>query len=176
VGEIERRPGHWLGLIPAKLGFTFDHESFAVEYLHEARPLSWPESLRGAVRGWMTSVERALVCAAALGVVALCRQGRGAAWQGGLALLWLALVYAACAGDPMFWPLVLFACVVPWLPVPGAARFPPALLLPVALLATTTVTHAMFFGEDRYHIVVVPVFAMLAAAALRRGGAPHSGA
>jgi len=34
----------------------------------------------------------------------------------------------------------------------------------------------MFFGEDRYHIVVVPVFAMLAAAALRRGGAPHSGA
>jgi hypothetical protein len=35
------------------------------------------------------------------------------------------------------------------------------------LLATTAITHAVFFGEDRYHIVVTPVFALLAAAALR---------
>jgi hypothetical protein len=40
-------------------------------------------------------------------------------------------------------------------------------LLGVALLATTAITHAVFFGEDRYHVVVTPVFAMLAAAALR---------
>jgi len=39
--------------------------------------------------------------------------------------------------------------------------------LPIALLATTLVTHAVFFGEDRYHVVVTPVLALLAAAALR---------
>jgi hypothetical protein len=172
--EIELHPGHWLGLIHQKLGFTFDHESFAVEYLHESNPETWPEPLRAAVRAWTTLVERVLVCASALGVVALGRRGKGARLQGALALVWLALVYVACVGEPTFWPLVLFTCVVPWLPLTGSATFRPALLLPVALLATTTLTHAVFFGEDRYHIVVVPVFAMLAAAALRSGGADHA--
>jgi 4-amino-4-deoxy-L-arabinose transferase-like glycosyltransferase len=165
--EIELHPGHWLGLVPAKLGFTFDHESCAGEYLHEAAPQVWPEPVRTAARGATTLAERGLVCAAALGVVAIGRRGRGARLQGALALVWLALVYVACAGEPTFWPLVLFTCVVPWLPVPGRAEFRPALLLPVALLATTALTHAVFFGEDRYHVVVVPVLAMLAAAALR---------
>ena len=50
----------------------------------------------------------------------------------------------------------------------GRPAFPPALLLGVALLGTLPVTHAVFFGEDRYHIVVTPVLAMLAAGALRR--------
>jgi hypothetical protein len=36
------------------------------------------------------------------------------------------------------------------------------------LLGTTLVTHAVFFGEDRYHMVVTPVLALMAAAALRR--------
>jgi 4-amino-4-deoxy-L-arabinose transferase-like glycosyltransferase len=173
VREIAEHPGHWLGLVPAKLGFTFDHESFAVEYLHEAMPTVLPEWRRAALRGWMTFTERVLVAAAALGVVAFTRRGRGAVWQGALALIWLGLVYAACVSDPTFWPLVLLACVVPWVPLPGAAQFPPALRLPVALLATTALTHAIFFGEDRYHIVVIPVFAMLAAAALRPGGSPR---
>jgi hypothetical protein len=35
-------------------------------------------------------------------------------------------------------------------------------------MATTALTHAVFFGEDRYHMVIVPVFCMLGAAALRR--------
>jgi hypothetical protein len=35
------------------------------------------------------------------------------------------------------------------------------------LLATTVLMHAVFFGEDRYHMVVTPIFCMLAAAALR---------
>ena len=55
---------------------------------------------------------------------------------------------------------------------PGAASFPAALRLPLALLGTTVVTHAVFFGEDRYHMVVVPVFCMLGAAALRSSFKP----
>jgi 4-amino-4-deoxy-L-arabinose transferase-like glycosyltransferase len=171
LNEIEKHPWHWLSLVPAKLGFTFDHESFAVEYLHEAKPSLWPEPRRILARSLTSLTERVLVCAAALGVVAFRLRGRGATIQGALALVWAGLVYAACVGDATFWPLVLFACFIPWLALPGSAPFLPALLLPVALLATTALTHAVFFGEDRYHMVVVPVFCMLAASALRTSGA-----
>ena len=78
------------------------------------------------------------------------------------------LVLVACTQPPAFWPLVLVASVVPWLPLPGRAAWPAGLKLPVALLGTTVLTHAVFFGEDRYHIVVVPVLALLVAAAGRR--------
>jgi hypothetical protein len=78
------------------------------------------------------------------------------------------LVALALAADaPTFWPFAVFVSLVPWLPLPGRPDFPPALLLPVALLGTTLVTYAVFFGEDRYHVVVTPVLALLAAAALR---------
>jgi hypothetical protein len=80
-----------------------------------------------------------------------------------------ALVALAFTADtPVFWPLALFVALVPWLPLPGRPPAPPALLLPLALLVTTLVTHAVFFGEDRYHMVVTPVLAMMAAAALRK--------
>lgn len=169
--QIADRPWHWLSLVPAKLGFTFDHESFAVEYLHEARPESWPPALRERIRDVTTLVHRMLLAAAALGVVAfpIMRNMRGAVTQG--ALLGVAALLGALAVTsdlPTFWPLALFAAGVPWLAWPGRPARPPALLLGVALLATTAITHAVFFGEDRYHIVVTPVLALLAAAALRR--------
>jgi len=44
----------------------------------------------------------------------------------------------------------------------------------VSLLATTILTHAVFFGEDRYHVVVTPILAILAAGALRSPG-QHGG-
>lgn len=165
--QIRDHTSHWLGLIPAKLGYTFDQESFAVEYLHEASPSLWPEPRREAVRSVTTFVERVLVCAAALGVVAFRPRGIGSTAQGVLGLVWSLLVYTACLHDPTFWPLALFACVVPWLPLSGAPESPAALRLGVALLATTALMHAVFFGEDRYHMVVTPVFCILAAAALR---------
>ncbi|MDP9033653.1 MAG: glycosyltransferase family 39 protein [Myxococcota bacterium] len=176
--QIRARPWRWLSLVPAKLGFTFDHESFAVEYLHEARPVLWSETKREQARGVTTLVHRVLIAAAGFGCVALPSlrklHERGAVvTQGGFLLLVAALVALACAGDsPAFWPLALFAAIVPWLHLPGRPPFPSALLLAVALLATTVVTHAVFFGEDRYHVVVTPVFAILAAAALRRPSAP----
>lgn len=172
IHEIVGHPLHWLGLAPAKLGYTFDHESFAVEYLHEARPNDWPESTRSFGRGVTSTVHRWLVCAAALGCVGFLRRGRGAAIQGGiLGGLLLLVVFALTAETPTFWPLALAAAVLPWLPLAGAPSWPWALRLPVALLATTALTHVVFFGEDRYHIVVTPVLALLAAGALRRPAA-----
>jgi hypothetical protein len=37
-------------------------------------------------------------------------------------------------------------------------------------VASVIVTHAVFFGEDRYHLVATPFLALLAACALRRPG------
>jgi 4-amino-4-deoxy-L-arabinose transferase-like glycosyltransferase len=176
LAQIEAHPLRWLALVPAKLGYTFDHESFAVEYLHEARPEAWPEPRRTLGRDVTTFAHRLLLAAAALGCVAFprLRGGRSAAVQGALLAVAAALAALAVAGDtPHFWPLAVFVSVVPWLPLPGRPAMPPALLLPVSLLATTLVTHAVFFGEDRYHVVVTPVLALLAAAALRpREAAP----
>ena len=177
--EIAARPWRWLALVPAKLGYTFDHESFAVEYLHEARPDAWPPATREWSREATTFAYRLLLAAAALGAVAFpgvrrapLRSGRrfarGTAVQAALLALAGALAILGMASDsPAFWPLAVFAAAVPWLPLPGRPGSPPAMLLGVALLATTALTHAVFFGEDRYHMVVVPVFALLAAGALR---------
>ena len=172
MGEIAAHPGHWLGLIPAKLGFTFDHESFEIEYLHEARPNDWPEATRAAGRDLMTAVHRLLLCAAALGCVAFPHRGergRDARAQAiALSGILLLAAVAVTARTPAFWPLALASAAVPWIPIPGSPPWPWSLRLPVALLATTVITHAVFFGEDRYHVVVTPVLALLAAGALRR--------
>jgi 4-amino-4-deoxy-L-arabinose transferase-like glycosyltransferase len=181
MANIRRSPGRWLALVPAKLAFTFDHESFAVEYLHEARPAAWPEPRRVAARGVLTAVHRAFVIAAALGFVGLAfawpgrrkpdapPAGRRAlVVQSALGAAVLVGAYLAFAADtPTFWPLVMVACVVPWLPLPGRPEAPPALLMAVSLLATTALAHAVFFGEDRYHVVATPVLCLLAAAAFR---------
>jgi hypothetical protein len=168
--EIEAHPWRWLGLVPAKLGYTFDHESFEVEYLHEARPEAWPEPARAQGRDATTLAHRLLLAAAALGAVAFPapRGRRGLPAQGALLAAGAGLGALAFASPtPSFWPLALFAAVVPWLPLPGRPPRRPAMEQALGLLATTIAMHAIFFGEDRYHVVVTPVLAMLAAAALR---------
>lgn len=169
LAQIRVDPKRWLELVPKKLGYTFDHESFAVEYLREASPSQWPEDRRVAVRLLVSTFHRILVVAAALACVALRLKGKSAWVQGAmLGVVGLVGLVPNFAGVPTFWPLVVMTSVVLWLPIPGRAPLAPALRLPLALLTTTVLTHAVFFGEDRYHVVVVPVLAMLAASALRR--------
>jgi hypothetical protein len=168
VAHVKKTPLRWLGLVPKKLGYTFDHESFAVEYLRQARPEEWPEARRVRVRELVTSFHCALLAFAALGCVGFARRGRGALVQGALAMVALGLaVWGATADAPTFWPLAVFASVVPWLPLPGAPPVRPALKMLVTLLGSTVVTHAVFFGEDRYHVVVTAVLAVMAAGAMR---------
>lgn len=67
---------------------------------------------------------------------------------------------------PFFWLIVVSPLLI-WLPLPkGPAKSPAAFYLS-GLVLTTTVTHALFFGEDRYHMTISPVLCLLAAAALR---------
>jgi 4-amino-4-deoxy-L-arabinose transferase-like glycosyltransferase len=186
VAQIREHPWRWLSLVPAKLGYTFDQESFAVEYLHEARPDAWAEPWRSRARGVTTLVHRLLLAAAALGGVAFPllhfdrasvkrgtfrhtpRAAIAAIAQGAMLVLAACLGALAFIGDSAsFWPIAVFAAVAVWLRVPGSPRAEPVLLMAASLLATTIVTHAVFFGEDRYHVVVTPVLALLASAALR---------
>ncbi len=174
VDQIREHPLHYVSLVPAKLAYTFDHESFAVEYLREARPTAWPESRRVAWRAATSAAHRILVVAAALAGVAFlfsrrrARKRREVVAQNASLLLVLALAGIAVAADvPHFYPLVVVAVILPWLPLPARPALPSALSLCIALIATTAITHAVFFGEDRYHIVVTPALCILAAAALR---------
>jgi hypothetical protein len=192
IANIEENPGRWLGLIPAKLSNTFDHESFAVEYLREARPADWPEERRVAWRSAITGLHRLLVVASPLAFVALivpqrlrrrgsaascrredvpevaARDDREAIVQGALlALVAVSGLLGISADTPTFWPIVVGTSVLGVLPLPGRPALPPALLLSIVLLATTALTHAVFFGDDRYHMVTTPALCLLAAAVLR---------
>ena len=170
LAQIRARPWRWISLVPAKLGFTFDHESFAVEYLHEAKPDAWPEPRRELGRDTTSLAHRLLLVTAALGCIAFpsVRRPRLGVTQPALLVVAAALGAVGLTSDsPTFWPFAVFAATVPWLPLPGRPAFPPALILCVVLLATTLLMHAVFFGEDRYHVVVTPVLALFSAAALR---------
>ncbi len=165
LDHIRRDPLRWLGLVPAKLSYTFDHESFQVEYLREARPSDRPEARRVAWRNALTNAHRLLVAIAPLAFVAFALRSRAQTVL--LAAIVLAAAFAFTRDTPVFWPLVLVTCVLAWLPIPGRPEPVPALLMSVGLVATTALAHAVFFGEDRYHVAVTPALCLLAAAALR---------
>lgn len=185
LANIKARPGFWLGLIPAKLSNTFDHESFAVEYLREARPESWPEPRRVAWRTAISSLHRVLVMLSPLAFVAvpwdairrrrLARgKGRWSTAQGVAIASVLAAAYVAISSStPTFWPIIVGTCVLAFAPLPGRPPSRPALTLVIVLVATTAITHAIFFGDDRYHMVITPALCLLAAALLR---GPHDDA
>ena len=163
LANIAATPGRWLGLVPAKLSNTFDYESFAVGYLHEARPDDWPDERQTRWRAILSWTHRVL-----LGLAALAFLARGHRVQYALAgLVAIGWALAAHADAPTFWPLVLVIGALALLPLPGRPAAKTALLLPIVLLATTALTHAVFFGEDRYHMVVTPALCLLAAAVLR---------
>ena len=170
--KIAADPWRWLSKAPLKLAQTFDHESFAIEYLHEADPSSWPEGRRVAARELLTAFHRLLLALAALCVVRLPRwdaQARGAFFaQLGLGALMLSVAaYAALSDAHPFYLLAVLTPLVAPLPLPGRPAHGPAGGYLLSLLAATALTHVVFFGEDRYHLVVTPLLCVFAAAALR---------
>lgn len=165
LGWVRREPGRWLALVPKKLGYTFDHESFQVEYLHEARPAAWPDDKRADARNLLSNFHRVLLVCAAFGAVAFAPRRRAqVALLAGLCLLGYAVSQAA---SPTLWPFAVAASLLPFLPMPGRPEARPGLLLAASLLLTTALAHAIFFGEDRYHVVASPALVLLACAAFR---------
>jgi len=174
--KIAAAPLRWLGLAPLKLAQTFDHESFAIEYLHEADPDSWPEGRRVAARELLTTFHRLLLAIAAFAVVAWPRwntRARSAFFlQLGLGSLVLGCaLYAALSDAHPFYLLAVLTPLAAALPIPGRPAQGAAGGYLLSLLAATALTHVVFFGEDRYHLVVTPLLCILAAAAWRLQGA-----
>jgi 4-amino-4-deoxy-L-arabinose transferase-like glycosyltransferase len=170
--KIKDAPGHWLALAPKKLAQTFNHESFAVEYVHEADPGAWPEERREAARALLTAAHLALLAAAALSIVAvplgrLSRQEQY--WQIGLLVLLSGLVFYAIADEqhPFYW-LIVVAPALAFAPIPGRPYLGAVGRMAMATILVTALTHVIFFGEDRYHLFLSPLLCILASAALRQ--------
>jgi 4-amino-4-deoxy-L-arabinose transferase-like glycosyltransferase len=196
LGWIRRDPRRWLGLVPDKLSFTFDHESFPMGYLGEADPAAWPEARKARGRDLLSQVHRLILALAALGVVrwpfargfgggAGGVRGAGGApivgrrmrlherlVQGGLLVLVVVLAARGVLSDlHPAWPLAVVLPAIAALPLPGRPRNGGVVGYLVLAVAGVAATHAVFFGEDRYHMVVTPALCLLAACALRRPGA-----
>ncbi len=180
AGIIRRDFSRWLSLVPAKLHYTLDAEWFPINYLREARPdlvsaethIAWGRVLTGGSFGLI-----ALAALASLGHP-LGRKGSNAiplssyAIQLALLAALSALVVVGLSGtsSPIAWPLGVAACLLPMLSLPGAPPRKSGEWIVAAMIVTTLVTHAIFFGEDRYHLVITPAFALLAAGLGRRMG------
>jgi len=63
--------------------------------------------------------------------------------------------------------LAVLAPLLAALPLPGRPTQGAAGGYLLSLLAVTALTHVVFFGEDRYHLVVTPLLCILAAATFR---------
>jgi hypothetical protein len=168
---IKKDPAHFLAIAPKKLAQTFDHESFVIEYLHEADPTTWPERRRQKGREMLSASHRALV------VLALFCVAAGISWRRfksiafiTQALLIAALTFASISiidnDEHPYYLLIIAVCTLFWIPLPGRPKHSGALIFSVAFIAVTALTHIVFFGDDRYHMVVTPFLCLCAAAAL----------
>ncbi len=168
---IKADPLSWLGKAPKKLAQTFNHESFAVGYLREADPAAWPEARQAAARSLLTTVHLLLLAASALSVVAspLGRlTKREQYWQVGVFVLLSGLIFYGITDQqhPFHW-LVVAAPLLAFAPLPGRPQLGAGGRMAWAVVLVTALTHVVFFGEDRYHLFLSPLFCLLAAAALR---------
>jgi hypothetical protein len=178
---IRNDPKRWLGLAPKKLDNSFNHESFAIEYIKTGNPSAWPEPRRTWWRARLTTFHRLLMSVAAFGLVGVMsrrsilqiRQAPVAmrnralvaiAIEGGLWVITAALVIYAWRNDAFeFWPLALWMPIVGFLPRPGAPQRGAVGLFVAWYLLTFNLVHVVFFGEDRYHIPLVPLLCILCA-------------
>lgn len=179
VAAIERDPWTWLSRIPRKLSHTYNHESFAVAYLAETQPVAWERDREWRVMNVMTAFHHVLMFAAALGAVARFswRSWREHWPQAAMvAAMVLYGVYALTLPErPLYWIGVSIP-VLGLLRLPGSPPSSPGLTYLFGLLALTSLTHMVFFGDDRYHLAVSPVFCLLAAAAFRAPAAQRQAA
>jgi len=117
----------------------------------------------------LSSVVAAIAAFSAVGLPRWDRRARPAFFAQ-LALVALVLgvaAHAALSDDHPFYLLAVLTPVLAALPIPGRPAQGAAGGYLLSLLAVTALTHVVFFGEDRYHLVVTPLLCMLAAAALR---------
>lgn len=166
---IRKDFGRWIGLAPLKLGHSFDHASFPVEYLRQADPEAWPEQERLRWRGALTAMHHVLMSLAAFGFIAWGVRSRRGLWiETSLRAVVAGLVALAWFADaPTFWPLALAIGVTGLIPRRSSPTMGVVGWLLVVSFVLFVMTHVLFFGEDRYHVRLIPMMCLLAAAVFR---------
>lgn len=166
---IQAQPIRWLKMMPLKLAQTFNHESFAIEYLHEASPDQWPEKIRTQSRQLLSFFHWCLLGVAALSAVGFVRKKRRETLlQASIFFALILLFYFAITSNEH--PFFLFVVLTPLLailPLPGRPQQGTIGRYSQFIIFGTALTHAVFFGDDRYHLVLSPFLCLLAASALR---------
>jgi 4-amino-4-deoxy-L-arabinose transferase-like glycosyltransferase len=160
VREISRAPFAWLALAPKKLGVTFDYGSAAAHYLRASNPTLVSDETKLWIGAAELFGQRILLIAATLGLAL------AAGPRAGLRRL-LASVAILAALAPFAW-VAWVLLVVQGLLFGRELWVRPCVLLAVVLVATTALTHAIFFGAGRYALVCLPALAALAALSFPR--------
>lgn len=161
--HIREEPARWLALAPKKLSHTFDHASFPMGYLGQSDPSRFDEPTKAAGRRWLGMAHALSLVLATLGAVGWSRERPRASLAGAAVALGLvAWVLSRDEPRPLWW-LALAAPSLVWLAAPTSR--PPLARYAAACILAMCVTHAVFFGEDRYHVFLTPLFALLAATA-----------
>ncbi len=157
-------PGAWLALVPAKLAAVFDYGGSGGSYLSRSRPDLAPRWLVLGMGGLETVFERGCV----LVVLLVGSRRKRADWA-----RWIAVASACALLTPYAWVAYVGVAVLLGLDV---GREPTSALpaVTLAVLASTLVTHAVFFGAGRYGLLVYPWVAALAFARLAEAGASPS--
>jgi len=161
---IAADPRRWLSLIPKKLGYTFDHESFAVGYLGRADPDRWTEPRKHLGRGVLSWTHRGLLSVAAFGLLRRPSLERPATLLP-VALMALLVWFAATTASHPFWLVAVAIVAIAALRWRALLTKGGPLAYSAYSLGCLVLIHAVFFGEDRYHVVVTPLLCILAACA-----------
>lgn len=169
MAHIKADPKRWVGLFPKKWGHLFDHASFPIGYLGEANRDAWgDEETKKRGREILTAGHRLLLLLAPFGLVALPRKGdrKGTVRAAAAAAVALAAALWVLTRDETkpYWVMAVALPIVAL--VRGKIGRVPAFA--VWGVVTLLGTHAVFFGEDRYHVVVTPLLAVLVAGIGRR--------
>lgn len=160
---IVARPGQWLARAPAKLRATFDYFGAAPWYLHSANSDAFPYGAKVFLGAVETLASRLLLAAALVTVFRMREAGAGVKGprdhlRRGLCLVGL-LGCVLVAGTMGYLALALSIASLGW---SGIHRAPLLVPFSAAVVLTTAVTHAVFFGAGRYGLVVVPFVTALA--------------
>jgi hypothetical protein len=157
--SIDANPWRWLTLVPLKLAATFDYTGAAGFYLHSSNAEAFSAGAKTALGIVELTWERALL---ALSLFAVARtpgaRRRLRCAVAAFAGVWLILPAAWVAHLGLVLAVVLLGRrIVDELPAALAA----------SAVATTAVTHAVFFGAGRYSLVCAALSAALAGMAFR---------
>ncbi len=163
---IAADPVRYAGLAPKKLGYTFDHLSFPVGYYAVADPARWPDARIRATRFVLTYASLALLFVAALGALSPLDRHRRASRLAYVGVV-VAFAVGIFPGWKVAWPLAIWTAVAALARSTGPSR-QGAIAYAGVVLGALLAVHVVFFGEDRYQIIVTPLFAVLAAGAFSK--------